>query len=200
MLTIVNGVVRDSRIKVELIPAIAHGPLGSIHAIIVHQTGSSTAEGTLAGYRTEAKGTGTHFLIDRDGTVYQTVALTQKCWHIGPIKSRCFEEHVCSAEELKTYNGYIKRGFSTFVRKAAADELKKAYPRRYPDNSDAIGIELVAQAVGANDYEAVTPEQQRSLDWLIPHLLESLQLTRGDIYRHPAVSRKNPGEAASAKF
>ena len=168
MLTIKNGIVQDSRITVDLIPTIAHGPLGPIHAIILHQTGSETAAGTLAGYRSEAKGTGTHFLIDRDGTIYQTVRLTQKCWYIGPIKSRCFEEHVCAPDEVKTYNGYIKQGFSTFVRKSAIDELKKPYPRRYPSNSDAIGIELVAMGVGASSYQPVTTEQQRSLDWLIP--------------------------------
>ena len=101
---------------------------------------------------------------------------------------------------MKTYNGYIKQGFSTFVRKSAIDELKKPYPRRYPSNSDAIGIELVAMGIGASNYQPVTTEQQRSLDWLIPQLLESLHLTKGDIYRHPTVSRKNPGEASSAKF
>jgi N-acetyl-anhydromuramyl-L-alanine amidase AmpD len=70
-----DGVIRDARVKVELISQIAHGPLIHIDAIVVHQTDSSTAKGTLAGYRTDSKGLGTHFLIDKDGTIYQTVAL-----------------------------------------------------------------------------------------------------------------------------
>ena len=181
MLAIVEGVVRDSRIKVELIPTIAHGPLTVIDAIVVHQTDSSTARGTLAGYRTESSGLGAHFLIDKDGIIYQTVALTQKCWHVGPIRSRCWEEHTCSANEVATYQGYMKISNHTFVQRGMQDELKKPYPKRYPDNSDSIGIEIVGRGLGRDIYEPLTAQQQTSLDWLIAQLLESLHLTRKDI-------------------
>jgi hypothetical protein len=42
-----DGVVRDARVKVRLIPQIAHGPLLKIDAIVVHQTDSDTAKGTM---------------------------------------------------------------------------------------------------------------------------------------------------------
>jgi hypothetical protein len=103
-----DGVISDARIKVELIPQISHGPLKVIDAIVVHQTDSSTAKGTLAEYRTGAKGTGAHLLIDQDGTLYQTVSLHQKCWHVGPIISKCYQKHSCVPKDEEYYRSFSK--------------------------------------------------------------------------------------------
>ncbi len=206
MLQVDKGIVRNSLVRVELAPGLAHGPLLTIHAIIVHQTDSSTAAATLNGYRSGADGKGAHFLIDKDGTIYQTARLDQKCWHIGKIKARCYEQHNCIGAE-KTFYSNLERSakghYSTFVLGGYRHEMKKSYPGRYPTNEDAIGIELVGKKLGADDdspFEAPTQQQQNSLQWLVRELLETLHLTRTDIYRHPEVSRKSKGEAADAHW
>ena len=80
-------------------PAIEHGALTAIKGIIVHQTDSDTAAATLNGYLT-AGANGAHFLIDRDGAVYQVASLKKKTWHVGKLRSRCLAQHTCSPAEL----------------------------------------------------------------------------------------------------
>jgi N-acetyl-anhydromuramyl-L-alanine amidase AmpD len=218
MLILDHGIVRNSRVKVELKPGIAHGALTVIHAIIVHQTDSSSAQQTLNAYAVDGRGDGTHFLIDKDGTIYQTARLDQKCWHIGKIKARCYEEHNCVGAEKTFYANLEDQArkehkFSEFVTKGYAhetakvpghpDQYLKPYPARYPTNEDAIGIELVGLKLGDKDdspFEKPTDLQQASTDWLIGELLITLKLRRTDIFRHPTVSRKSKGEAADVKF
>ena len=206
MLQIVGGVIRSSRVLVKLEAGLAHGVLHAIHAIIVHQTDSESARATLNSYESGRDGNGTHLLIDKDGTIYQTARLDQKCWHIGKIKARCFEEHRCTGTEKAFYDDLLKssRGrYSNFVTKGYAHEMKKKYPDRFPTNEDSLGIELVGKKLGAADdsaFEKPTDRQQSSLQWMIGELLETLHLQRTDIFRHPQVSRKSSGEAADAKF
>jgi N-acetyl-anhydromuramyl-L-alanine amidase AmpD len=187
-----EGIIRDSRVKVKLFPLLAHGPLKIIDAIVVHQTDSSTAESAFANYRAGDKGTGAHMLIDKDGTVYQTVSLHQVCWHVGKLKARCYEEHSCIPAETQLYSKW--QNPSTVNKR----EQAKAYPKRWPGNSDSIGIEMVGKSLDEHTFEKPTPEQQHSLQWLVQQLLESLHLKRTDVYRHPQVSFKNPGEARDA--
>lgn len=221
MLHIFHGVIRNSRIVVRLEPGIAHGALINIHAIIVHQTDSATAAATLNGYETNANADrakpGAHFLIDKDGTIYQTASLEQRCYHIGKIRIRCYEEHKCVGVE-KTYFDTLtkdpKTAFHKLLNEGRLHDQAKKYPARYPMNSDSIGVELVGLKLGDrkdsslrseyNDpkgpWEVPTDKQQASLQWLIRELLETLHLQRTDIYRHPQVSRKTDNEAADAKF
>ena len=56
----------DASIRREPRPTIEHGAMKSVRGIIVHQTGSSTAAGTLSSYK-NAGANGAHFLIDKDG-------------------------------------------------------------------------------------------------------------------------------------
>ena len=206
MLQVLAGVVQNSRVKVVLKVGLAHGVLKKIDAIIVHQTDSESAEQTLNGYGSGGDGNGTHFLIGKDGVIYQTARLTEKCWHIGKIKSRCYETQSCVGTEKTFYEQLTKDSkghYSQFVAKGYAHEIKKAYPDRYPSNEDAIGIELAGKKQGAADnapFEKPTDDQQASLKWLIGQLLETCKLKVTDIYRHPDVSRKSPGEAKEADW
>jgi N-acetyl-anhydromuramyl-L-alanine amidase AmpD len=81
-----------------------------------------------------------------------------------------------------------------------ADGNEEELPGEYPDNSDSIGIEIVAKSLDefGDVYEAPTAQQQQSLQWLIQGLLDTLHLTRTDIYRHPQVSYMKQGEAKDA--
>lgn len=84
------------------------------------------------------------------------------------------------------------------IKALDAHERAKAYPDRYPVNSDSVGIELVGAHIDDKNYEKITVQQNASLQWLINELYKHFSLTSGDVYRHPEVSYKNPGEASTA--
>ena len=86
------------------------------------------------------------------------------------------------------------------IKALGAHERAKSYPDRYPVNSDSVGIELVGKHIDDNTYEFVTTLQNNSLLWLVGELYRHLSVNSSDVYRHPAVSYKNPGEASSAKW
>lgn len=186
------GHVQNPRIKLAVSPAIEHGEMKVIHGIIVHQTNSSTAQSTLNGYKAP-KPNGAHFLIDKDGTIYQTASVYKKTHHVGFIKSRCIAEHSCTPVELKALQG---KRVGAEIGKV---EKKKTFPKRYPFNDDSIGIENVSLAKNGV-YEPLTAQQQVSLSWLINELTQTLKVPMAQIFRHPDVSWKLSSEGASAKW
>lgn len=88
------------------------------------------------------------------------------------------------------------------MKKIYIDTLErgKSYPDRFPVNTDSVGIELVGKNTGEKSYEPVTALQQSSLQWLISELNTLFGLKVEDVFRHPEVSYKNEGEAASATW
>jgi N-acetyl-anhydromuramyl-L-alanine amidase AmpD len=190
-----DGWVIDKNIRVMRRPMLAHGPMPQIHGIIVHQTGAATAQSTLDSYLKKGAN-GAHFLIDKDGTIYQTGSLSWKQWHVGKLRSRCLAEHRCAPVDTETLT---KAG----PAKTNALEMKKQPPDRYPSNNDSVGIELVGGTVGAArdpDFETATGEQNRSLAWLVQELRLTLGVPLTEVFRHPTVSRKDPHEAESARW
>jgi N-acetyl-anhydromuramyl-L-alanine amidase AmpD len=142
---------------------------------------------------------GAHFLIDKDGTIYQTASLFRQTWHVGKLRARCLAEHRCSATEHQALRHFNPRTEHRM-------EMAKQVPERYPSNEDSIGIELVGAVVAGNGqntaeqgiYEAVSEQQNASLRWLIAELASTFGIPMTEIFRHPVVSRKNPTEAQSA--
>ena len=182
-----DGYLRDPGIIQRPISALERGPLTGPHAIVLHRTVSTTAESSLVSFE---RGVGTHFVIDKDGTVYQTASLDQKTSHVGPIRSRCLAEGTCQAdEEAKIKNYGPKQGHD--------HEKKKAYPDRYPMNEDSIGIEVVGMYwEESQQWDAPTPEQQQAIKKLIGTLQDRYSLTDSDVYEHDKISRKTAGEGA----
>lgn len=168
----------------------------------MHQTGSSNAASSFSSYNNGLNGA--HFLIDKDGTIYQTARVNQVCWHVGNVRSRCNELKTCSADELSDINSLLfKKGESYNVRiKNLSDhEKEKEYPERYPTNSDAVGIEIVGKFdVKSDTYDAVNQNQNSSLTWLVSVLQTCLQITANDIYRHSEVAYKQSSEAQLAQW
>ncbi len=207
MTTLKNGLLLDSKVIDKVFGALHRGPLKDIHAIVVHQTDSSTAQQTFNKYA-GTRPTGAHFLIDKQGQIFQTALLTQKCAHIGKILSKCYEMKGCTKAEYNTAHSiYHQKGlkFSVRVNNLYQHEKVKSYPNRYPLNEDAIGIEIVGRAkkiAGQNHkiYEPVNVIQNASLKWLINTLYSFLNLTDDDVYRHPEISRKNQTEASTGKW
>ena len=186
------GRVQSSKIQLAISRNIEAGDLSIIHGIVVHQTASATAQATLNGYKTP-KANGAHFLIDKDGTIYQTASLYKKARHVGFIKSRCMTEKSCSPADLRRLKG----------RRPGAEigrvEIEKSFPNRYPSNADSIGVEIVSLFRGGM-FESITQEQQKSLRWLLDELTLTLRIHRSEIHRHSEISWKQESEAASAEL
>jgi N-acetyl-anhydromuramyl-L-alanine amidase AmpD len=79
-------------------------------------------------------------------------------------------------------------------------ERQKNYPDRFPVNSDSIGIEIVGKHIDNINFEPFNLLQINSLHWLIGELYSHLGLDKDDVYKHPTISYKHPGEAASATW
>ena len=199
MIDATGGVV-DERVKSALNATIERGAMRTVNGIIVHQTGAATAESTLASYK-NSSANGAHFLIEREGTIYQTASLFKKTWHIGKLKARCVLEKTCAPAELK-----VLKHFNPAAEHKR--EMAKKAPARYPSNEDSIGIELVGEALPRGGklpedkkiYQSVTNEQNVSLKWLVTELSLTLGVPMSEIFRHPDVSRKNPTEASTARW
>lgn len=192
-----HGKVIHTKIKQAISVAIQKRSLHKIGGIIVHQTDSPTANSTLNGYKNG--NSGAHFLIAKDGTIYQTASLLYQTWHVGRLKSRCLIKMQCSSTELSLLKKFNPRN-------EHKREKAKVIPFRFPSNEDSIGIEIVGEALPKNApdnqkvYEPVTTEQNKSLKWLIQELRFVLKIPISEVFRHPTVSRKNPTEAATAKW
>ena len=187
MLVITNGTVVDAKVTLKLERMIEKGSMTTINGIIVHQTAGSSAGSAFSSYASGAAGA--HFLIDRDGAIYQTARLTQKTWHVGRLQSRCVAELKCASPKKWDPSGTHKA------------ETSKSWPQRYPSNEDSIGIELVGKFDAATrTYESVTIMQNASLRWLVAELSVTLKLRATEVFRHPTVSYKEPTEAATAQW
>ena len=197
-----DGMIRSVRVEARRFPSLERGDMPVVNGIVVHQTGGSTAQSTFNSYRDSA--IGAHFLIEKDGRVYQTASLYKRANHVGLLRSRCLELHACAPAELKRLQG-------TSLRTRSRMEHAKAFPDRFPSNRDSIGIELVGEYTrnpdfgtvrGADEflYVAVTDQQNAALRWLVGELRRALKVAAEEVYRHPQVSYKTPTEAASASW
>jgi len=186
-----EGMVADPKVEAARATTIERGPMDKVNGLIVHQTGGGTAASSLSSYKS-ASANGAHFLIDKDGKIYQTASIYKQTWHVGKLQSRCVLEKSCSEVDLK--------GLKKFNPKRENDrELEKAVPERYPANVDSIGIEIVGVAV-KDVYETVNEKQNASLVWLVAELTTTLNVPMTEVFRHPTVSRKNPTEASTAQW
>lgn len=127
MLSIVNGVIKNHTIKIEtkIIQNIEHGPIGKIRSLVIHRTTANTAQSTLTTWKT--KNTGAHFLIDKNGKVYQTARLNKKCWHTGLVLSRCKLEKSCTIKDGKIIHNILhsKKSWSHKFETVLKHERKK---------------------------------------------------------------------------
>lgn len=204
-----EGYFLSPGIQLQIRP-ISKGPMTKVNGIIVHQTDSSTAKATLNAYLNA--GNGAHFLIDKDGTTYQTAPVTMKTAHVGKLRGKCFETHICNPAQVRI--GPQKHSAINRI------EMQKKVPDRFPSNADSIGIELVGRCIldpkyikpgmdatqierlrgERGVYETVTPAQNVALHSLIKDLQSVLQIPVDQVFPHPRVSAKNPTEASTAKL
>ena len=110
----------DPKITLSIKPNIEHGSMRQISGVIIYQTGGSTAQSALDTY--SKGGNGDHFLIDKDGTIYQTASVYKVTWHVGKLKIRCLSANSCSADEAKKLKKNELSGASQ-VREGQREEL-----------------------------------------------------------------------------
>lgn len=193
-----DGMLVDSKVTLRRFPNIEHGALPNVAAIVVHQTDTSTAQQTFNAYA--SGGNGAHFLIDENGLIYQTASVQKRCYHVGRlIKSKCLalDKSKCDSAEMAKI---LALSWTAQINALDAHERAKSYPDRYPVNSDSIGIEIVGSHIDDSHFAGITPQQNASLQWLVKELYSQFNLMAADVYRHPEVSYKNPGEASSATW
>lgn len=191
-----NGYVQNAEFVHQPIAALEKRDMAEPKAIILHRTDGASVESALAA---ATSGIGTHFYIDKDGTVYQAASLLKHTSQVGRIRSRCYEEGACTEDEAATI-----RGFGWAPRRLHDHEKVKSYPVRYPMNEDSIGIETVSRCVkncGPNDkgtpeWEAPTVRQSESIANLIAILQQEYSLGDADVYEHDFISYKTAGEGA----
>jgi N-acetyl-anhydromuramyl-L-alanine amidase AmpD len=200
MATIADGKLIDPRVKMQIFSNLERGSMTTVNAIVIHQTDSADAAGLFGGYKNTT--VGAHFLIDKDGTIYQTARITQKAHHVGKIRSKCLESHTCQIPEKKKrsreHDILYEKGKKLLERYQNSFEYErlKQYPDRYPTNDDSLGIEVVGRFIQAEQsYEAPTVAQILSIKFLISELQRLLELHGQYLYPHSSISRKNPTEA-----
>lgn len=197
-----DGMVRNALVERRRFKSLERGEMALVNGIIVHQTGGATAGSTFNSYQSSS--VGAHFLIDKDGKVFQTASLYQRTHHVGLLRSRCLERQLCEPTELKRLQ-------AASLRQRSVLEQAKDFPARFPSNRDSIGIKLVGEynrnpefgkARGADEflYVQVTDEQNAALRWLVIGLRRTLAVAAEDVHRHPSVSYKTSSEAASASW
>jgi len=131
-----DGMVNDPRVRRRRFTTLERGEMPLVNGIVVHQTGGATAQSTFNSY--QQSNFGAHFLVDKDGAVYQTASLFKRTNHVGLLRSRCLARHSCTPAELKALQ---KAG----PRDRNRIEQRKDFPDRFPANRDSIGIELVGE-------------------------------------------------------
>ena len=191
-----NGYVQNAGFTHKPIAALEKGAINGPKAIVLHRTEGTSVQSALDSAET---GIGTHFYVDKDGTVYQTASLLKRTYHVGKIKSRCMAEGTCPAGETKRIAEW---GWNP--TKVYNNEKAKEYPTRYPMNEDCVGIETVSRCVkncGPKDkdtpeWEPPTAEQKESISTIIRILKKAYSLADDDIYEHDIISYKTAGEGA----
>ncbi len=191
-----DGYLTDPNITRTSIPALERNPLPDVNGIVMHRTTGSTAQGTINHWRDQDRPNGTHFLIDRDGTIHQTASLNSNTAHVGNIRSRAEVEGTLTPEgrqELAATRRLPTNDYADVSRLESA----RPYPDRYPTNRDSIGIEVVATYnERSRTWQEPTEAQRASIQRLVGSLQQNYGLNDRDVYEHDRISYKTQGEGA----
>ncbi|CAM3763388.1 N-acetylmuramoyl-L-alanine amidase [Paracidovorax anthurii] len=206
-------VIQNARIVARREMKIERGRMDKVNGIVVHQTNTASESAVFNSY-SSPQANGAHFLIAKDGSIYQTASMFFKTNHVGRLRARCIAEKTCAPAEIVLNS-------STRYAAIHASEMGKEVPARYPSNTDSIGIEIVGVAIppppqniprGLSEYrrklyitensvyEPLTGPQKLSLQYLIDQITQTLSVPKTEVHRHPDVSHKNRTEASTATW
>lgn len=125
--------------------------------IILHHTAGGSAASSVAHWASNPDHIATAYIVDRDGTIYETFPPQYWAYHLG-VKSNSAIEKSSIGIEICSY-GALKNG-KTYTGKLIPEEKRVAVDFR-----------------GEKSWEAYTPEQIESLAQLIPWLCEKFKIT-----------------------
>lgn len=182
-----KGYIQNAGFVLKPIAALEKGAIQGPKAVVLHRTDSKTIGSPLKSFE---GGIGTHFIVDKDGSIYQAASLLKKTFHVGKIKSRCFDAGICPLDEMNQL-----RAWGWAPGRVYDHEKAKAYPVRYPMNEDSVGIETVSDHDG-KAWEPATPAQADAIQLIIQILKREYGLGNADIYEHDKISYKTEGEGA----
>lgn len=192
-----EGYIRNAKVIVDPIPELNKGDINVINAVVLHRTFSATKESALSSFKS---GIGAHFLIDKNGDIYQTAHLSMYVYHIGYIQARCENEKTCTStdkEKLDEIKKQKNKKISEKFKEIHEYEILKNYPIRYPYNGDAVGIEVVAMYDDkTKKWEVPTTKQKKSVNYLVDILRNIYELSEKDVYEHDKIGHKTLGEGA----
>ena len=191
-------ILDGTNIKSQLIAKIGNGKLNVINAIILHRTVSYTTKSVFNTWLGKnVYRVGAHFVIDKDGTIYQCLSIYTKAHHVGRIRSKALETNNFQNDVDKKSVCDKKNNISDLSNY----EFTKEYPLRFPGNMDSIGIEVVSMYIEqTKQWEKATEAQLKSINLLIDILLtcykkhNGYNLTTKDIYPHDKIAYKTDGE------
>ncbi|HDC2125833.1 TPA: N-acetylmuramoyl-L-alanine amidase [Salmonella enterica] len=97
-----EGYIQNANIIKDTVEILDIGQeINVLNAIVLHRTDGYSARGTITKYKTNNNQIGSHFVIDKNGDIYQTLGLSRVVQHVGPIRPRCVTEQTVTPEELK---------------------------------------------------------------------------------------------------
>lgn len=145
--------------------------------IILHHTAGGSAASSVSHWASNPDHIATPYIIDRDGTIYETFDPKYWAYHLG-VKGNTAIEKSSIGIEICSY-GALKNGL-TYTGKLIPEDKRVAVHFR-----------------GEKSWEAYTPEQIESLAQLIPYLCEKFKITlqtdRKDFWEYRDPSKLPPG-------
>lgn len=73
--------------------------------VVVHTTGSENIEGVISWFNNPNSNASAHYLVDRDGKIFQTVDEKNVAWHVKPVKGLGYNTRSIGIEMASMPNG-----------------------------------------------------------------------------------------------
>lgn len=179
-----NGLLIDGKITQKIIANIERPGLDfkKIKAIIIHQTDSYDASGTINWWKKSPYGA--HFLIDRQGGSFpesiESPPMSGKGKHTGKTRS---------------YTGIDGKIYQTAHLDKRCNHAGKLRDKKYPDNYNSVGIEFVGKYNWVdNTYPSPSVGQIQSGAWLVKALIQLITTipSMEAVYAHGVIAFKTP--------
>ncbi len=162
--------------EIEIPPIVQAGPIpnfspgrsgNSIDLIVLHYTAGGNVESTIAWFKNPRSRASAHYLVARDGTIYQFVRDEDTAWHAGiPPRSGLSEEENRKREERARIIRPNQRGIGIEIDNWGL--LKKTDGGFVTWNERPYRGEVVE--TGGNYWEPYTEAQYQSVAKLIQYL------------------------------
>ncbi len=176
--------VRSEGISVEDLTAV-------IDTVVIHYDACGSASRCFHVLH-DIRGLSCHFLLDVDGTIYQTLDVKERAWHAGTANDRSIGIEIAhfgafpDANEADQHYENSPQGFRLKADSLAGTSAEGAYP--YPSRQEMFTGEIHRQGLFQRDF---TEAQYVALERLLITLCKALPSIR------PVVPRNNSGQVES---